>query len=270
MASENSQPVRIGAVLVDVHGTLVTPQHESKGDLLAKIISRTTRAHVNGTQARRRTNAIRRELNESRPEEYLNSSEYWIEVNRRMMHDLGNEVTDEQALAVHHGMMGGALYKMHPKRRDFVRWLLRRKFANLKKIVVASNSNAGAVAQTLHNEKIDGWFKEIYTSDRVLVSKPAPKFWRRVLEDLKIPPERVLMVGNSLLNDAVAARMGIHTVLILDRFDAAEEKQKHRTQLDIYAAEGAVKTGKEVLVHASEHLQRVRDYIDPHFEPIVG
>lgn len=261
MASPDTK-VPIGALLVDVHGTLVTPRHMSKDDLLAQIVFKTTGRRVDGRKARRGTNVLRRELNGSRPEEFLNTSAYWVEVNQRMMKALGADITEEQALAIHLAMMGGALYKMHPLRREFVVWLLHKQFAALNKIVVASNSRSDMVEETLREERIRDSFSEIYTSDRFQVSKPAPKFWKHVLADLKLRSDQVLMVGNSLLNDAVAAKAGIHTVLILDRFDAAEAKEEKRLQLDEYGQATGAKT------FASEHLQRVKQYITQTFAPL--
>lgn len=269
MASEKSQPVPIGAVLVDVHGTLVTPRYVGKSELLGQIILKVTGVHIDGRDARRLTNVIRRKLNASRPEEYLNTEENWIEINTWVLAELGKKIPQKEALAIHTEVIG-ATYKMRPPRYELFNWLLREKFADLKKIVVASNSNRDSVEQTLRAEKIDRWFKEIYTSERVSVSKPSPRFWRRVLDDLKLPPEQVLMVGNSLLNDGVAAQMGIHTVLILDRFDEIEDKQEKDSQLKEYAATGAAKTGKEVLTYTSQHLQRIREFIEPRFEPIAA
>lgn len=261
MASATLKPAPIGAVLIDVHGTLVTPRDMGKTDLLARVIVLVTGHKVDGSRARRVTNAIRRELNATRAEEFLNTDAYWVEVNVRMMRELGCEIDEAQALAIHVHLMGGKLYKMHPKRKEFTRWLLRMKFAGLTKIVVASNSRRDTVEETLRTEEIYDLFKEIYTAERLKVSKPAPKFWRSVLADLDLPADRVLMVGNSLLNDAVAAKEGIHTVLILDRFDAAEAKEEKRLQL----SEHAQQTG--VRVFASEHLQRVRQFITQNFVP---
>ncbi len=257
MASLDTR-VPIGAVLVDVHGTLVTPRHMSKDDLIAQVVYKTTGRRVDGRKARRATNAVRSELNTTRSEEFLNTAEYWVEVNQRMMRSLGSDIAEEQALAIHQMMMGGTLYKMHPQRRVFVEWLLKKQFATLNKIVVASNSRNDMIEETLREERIRDCFTQIYTSDRFKVSKPAPKFWRSVLAELDLQPERVLMVGNSLLNDAVAAKAGIHTVLILDRFDA-EGREGKRLQLDEYAQATGVK------VFASEHLQRIKQFITQSF-----
>lgn len=261
MASATLQPVPIRAVLVDVHGTLVTPRHMGKTDHLAQVIVQVTGHRVDGKKARRATNAIRRELNASRPEEYLNSDPYWVEANRETMRRAFRiEITDEQAVEIHRRLVWGD-FKMHPKRRTFVQWLLKTKFGRTPHVVVASNSQEASVRRTLEAEHVAGLFREVFTSERLRVSKPAPSFWTKVLKSVGVQPQEALMVGNSLLNDAVAARNGIHTVLILDRFDAAEDKQRTRSLLD----EQAAASGGDVRVFASEHLQRVREFIGRNF-----
>lgn len=262
MSSATLQPVPVRAVLVDVHGTLVTPRHGGKTDLLRDVIRAVTEHLVDGKRARRFTNIIRRELIAARPEEYLNTDPYWMEVNCEMMRRaFGIVITDAQALDIHHRMVWGE-YKMHPKRRAFVHWLLKTRFGRVPHVVVASNSQEAAVRRTLEAEGVASLFRDVYTSEKLKVSKPAPSFWGKVLRQLEVQPHETLMVGNSMLNDAVAARHGIHTVLILDRFDEAEAREAKRSQLDEYAAE---RKG-EVRVFASEHLQRVREYIARNFQ----
>lgn len=260
MASPDTR-LPIGAVLVDVHGTLVCPLLSGKTDHVAQVILKVTGYRVDGRRARLITNVIRRELNQSRLEEYLNSDKYWIEVNRGMMQRGFNlKISDALALEIHNRLVQGE-YTMHPKRRVFVNWLLKTKFGKTPHVVVASNSREDEVQRILSAEAVSNLFDDVFTSERLHVSKPAPSFWTKVLKSIGVAPHETLMVGNSLLNDAVAARHGIHTVLILDRYDDAEEQRRRRSVLE----EHAMAYGGDVRWRATQHLVRIRDFIEENF-----
>ena len=58
----------------------------------------------------------------------------------------------------------------------------------------------------LRNSRIDAYFQEVVNSDRAGVKKPHPGIFRMALEAAGIPPERGVMIGDSLEADIKGAR----------------------------------------------------------------
>ena len=58
----------------------------------------------------------------------------------------------------------------------------------------------------LKNSRIDTYFQEVVNSDRAGVKKPDPGIFRMALEAAGIPPERGVMIGDSLEADIKGAR----------------------------------------------------------------
>ncbi len=78
-------------------------------------------------------------------------------------------------------------------------------------LVIASNTDSRPLLENLRRSglAVDGWF----TSESLGVYKPDPKFYNRMLAELRKRPEEVVFVGDTLESDALApAECGIRSV----------------------------------------------------------
>jgi HAD superfamily hydrolase (TIGR01509 family) len=72
--------------------------------------------------------------------------------------------------------------------------------------------------QTLKDLQLDRFFEKIYISTRIGYAKPAPRAFLYVIEDLKIPKQTLLHVGDTLADDITGAQKAdIQSVLIARR-----------------------------------------------------
>jgi polyol permease family/HAD superfamily hydrolase (TIGR01509 family) len=78
-------------------------------------------------------------------------------------------------------------------------------------------ANAGAAAKkALHRDGLDRLFSVVILSEEVGVEKPDEEIFRRALEQVAVPAERAVHVGNRLDNDIrPARRVGMQTIWML-------------------------------------------------------
>ena len=82
------------------------------------------------------------------------------------------------------------------------------------RLIVISNSD-GHVAQRLDDVGLATHFEQIYDSGLLGFAKPDPRIFQRALDDLNLPPDRMVYVGDFYDIDIVgAAGAGVHGVLL--------------------------------------------------------
>lgn len=99
---------------------------------------------------------------------------------------------------------------------------LSRRFG----LVVASNTDTAPLMQNL---SCNHWsFDRVYTSEALGCYKPAPEFYRHILDDLGCSPGEAVFVGDSPEEDVIApGRLGMTTVFIDRGHTGARWGQTH-------------------------------------------
>lgn len=263
MTSDRRERRPIMAVLIDAKNTLFTPKDMSRPQHLARIYHQVTGRWVNETMLWVQSRAVRREIDQELVsvglENIFNTPPYWVKVNQETAKSVGLSITPEQAMSVHaHIVEGTDLYTVTRERREFLEWLRYDKFRSHRvTLVTASNSSRGALERLLSAHRVRPCFNGAYSPDVVGSSKPAGDFFREVLHSLGAESVEALMIGNSLFTDAGARKVGINTVILLDRHEpmhtfAVREYQ----QLD---------DPNQPLFFSTTRLARLQRYIDEHF-----
>lgn len=77
----------------------------------------------------------------------------------------------------------------------------------------AADSDEQAISAALRRVGLDGFIDIIFCRKSLGFGKTDPRFWRAIIDSLKIPPSRIIMVGDSFEADVAAPRAaGIHTI----------------------------------------------------------
>jgi len=84
------------------------------------------------------------------------------------------------------------------------------------RLVVLSNWDH-RLLQTLKDLELDRFFEKIYISTGIGYAKPDPRAFRYVIEDLKLPEQALLHVGDTLEDDILGARKANIQPVCIDR-----------------------------------------------------
>ncbi|WP_245618362.1 YqeG family HAD IIIA-type phosphatase [Deinococcus misasensis] len=96
----------------------------------------------------------------------------------------------------------------------------------------ASDVKLYMVSNALH-ERVDYWVKKFLFPGVGLAAKPLPKFFRRALRALDLPPEEVAMVGDQLFTDVLGGNLaGMRTVMVTPLSDNALPHTKVTRKLE--------------------------------------
>jgi len=77
---------------------------------------------------------------------------------------------------------------------------------------------------------LDQVMDKIYCPKGIGYRKPSPEFFQHILNDLRLTPDRVLMVGDSFENDVLGAnRSGIYAIWFNWKTTEIRENEWHRT-----------------------------------------
>lgn len=94
--------------------------------------------------------------------------------------------------------------------KELVEWLHARY-----RVGLITNADNGILRQSIRRQGFA--FDFIVTSEDARCCKPAPDIFRRALGQLGLPPDRLLMIGDSLSEDILAARRCGIPALFLNR-----------------------------------------------------
>lgn len=84
------------------------------------------------------------------------------------------------------------------------------------RLVVLSNWDR-RLLRTLKDLQLDGFFEKIYISTLIGYTKPDPKAFQYVVDDLKVPRQEILHVGDTLDEDILGARQANIQAVHIDR-----------------------------------------------------
>lgn len=113
-----------------------------------------------------------------------------------------------------------------------------------KKLVLATNPlfPVEAVEARLEWVNIDPTdFALITNYENMSYAKPNPEYYQEILEKIEESPDKCLMIGNDLKEDAIASRLGIETMIVEDKLIERED-----SSFDI-AWQGTLKELKELI-----------------------
>jgi putative hydrolase of the HAD superfamily len=84
------------------------------------------------------------------------------------------------------------------------------------RLVVLSNWDR-RLLRTLKDLRLDGFFEKIYISTLIGYAKPNPRAFQHVVDDLKVPRQEVLHVGDTLDEDILGAQQANIRAVCIDR-----------------------------------------------------
>lgn len=102
------------------------------------------------------------------------------------------------------------LLKPTPGSRALVQCLKDKGF----KLVIATSAKSQELQTLLKKAEVDGLFDEATTASDVNQSKPDPDVVQSALKQIGLPPEKVLMVGDTPYDVQAAERAGVGVVAV--------------------------------------------------------
>lgn len=151
----------------------------------------------------------------------------WGKINGAIVADLAPNYTDrspeEVGDYIYNEFMGNPTwFKVDDRMRSF----LQAAKGKLR-IAVASNQEHSFLEKFITHFKLQDNIDQIYASDRVGVEKPDPEFFRRVVTELNVSPDRVIMIGNNPINDVAGAHeAGLTHAVHLDWINKGSDNQE--------------------------------------------
>lgn len=194
------------AISFDVNGTLI---HSPRlGEVYSEILGR----HGIEAEPGRAYQTVRRVWEEfscsRQPGEDLFASHpegsrgFWYQFIERVCQHLGSEPPSPFAKAeLFQCFMGADPWDVYPEVPEVLAALQGKGI----RIVVVSNWD-DRLPVLLENLQLTRFFESIVFSAGVGVEKPFPAIFRRVLEELSLPPQEVVHIGDRLREDVEGAR----------------------------------------------------------------
>ena len=77
----------------------------------------------------------------------------------------------------------------------------------------AADSDEADIRSALRRLDLERWLDRVYCYKKIGFKKPSPEFFRFILDDLRLSPNRAVMVGDDFENDVLGAiRCGMQAV----------------------------------------------------------
>jgi FMN phosphatase YigB (HAD superfamily) len=232
----------VRVVLFDAHGVMFSPKDGSHIDLQKRMLEEALgrKVDIDAYELAIRGRLARLEAVKRFPLNQLGSREVWGWSNARAFADLG--MTEELGSEMSRLISLPEHYHTPESVAKELRWLLEEKFPFKGEagffIATASNSEAHIVEALLDKSGIREHFRHIFTADNLDgIYKPSEEYFRALIakaneaqaiispDILPIRVGEILFIGNSVLNDAPAAAMGINTLIINDQSDTLTSEQ---------------------------------------------
>jgi HAD superfamily hydrolase (TIGR01509 family) len=100
-------------------------------------------------------------------------------------------------------------------------------------LAIATNADVSDepdIRAALRRVDLDPWIDRIYCFKNVGHKKPSPEFYRFILDDLGLPPERVVMVGDNYQADVLGPlACGLWAVWFNPHTDEERKNERQRT-----------------------------------------
>lgn len=210
---------RVEGLLFDAINTALEPVG-SRQELLARIVREETHIDLAPDELWR----IQQEIRGQIPRSGQDMEDYWPRINVHLVERIGYRNGDPTVVAkrIHDRCIGDAtLYAVRDDMRELIAWASRR----VRIIAIASNQRQQTLIGLLQAHGIAECFNRVFTSERLGHSKPSRRFFQGIRRSLRLKRlSQLALVGNSLENDAPAARLGIRT-MIFDRSGSLSDLQ---------------------------------------------
>lgn len=209
---------RVEGLLFDAINTALEPVG-SRQELLARIVREETHIDLAPDELWR----IQQEIRGQIPRSGQDMEDYWPRINVHLVERIGYCNGDPMVVArqIHDRIIGDPTqYAVRDDVRELIVWAAQ----HVRIIAIASNQRQRTLLKLLRVHGIAEHFgSRIFTSQRLRHPKPSRKFFHAILRALRLKRlNQLALVGNSLENDAPAARLGIRTML-LDRNGSLSE-----------------------------------------------
>jgi len=100
-------------------------------------------------------------------------------------------------------------------------------------LAIATNADVSTEADirsALQRVNLDRWLDKIYCYKKIGHKKPSPEFFTYILNDLKLTPKQVIMVGDNYETDVLGAnRSSLRSVWFNERSKEAQTEDMVRT-----------------------------------------
>ncbi|WP_005036500.1 HAD family hydrolase [Holophaga foetida] len=95
----------------------------------------------------------------------------------------------------------------------------------------AEESDEADIREALARVELDAFIKRIYSPLALGLDKGSPDFYRRILAELKVSPDRVVMVGDNYKEDVEAARAAGMRAVWFNEHNSEERTGAHMATL---------------------------------------
>lgn len=212
---------RVG-VCLDAMFTMLEPANIladptiARAELEAKIFQDVTGVSVSSAEEHM---VLVTSLKRQHPRSGKDMGQYWPPLNRMLLeyyHVTGD--LDAMARAIHDRHYDDpSLYTVRDDMRELLEWVTKEVGIVA---AIASNQKQKRLIELLRHHDVLKYFESgsrgtrVFTSERLGASKPSRRFLQRLAQKLGLSSIRELvLIGNSLENDAQAAKFGVKTAI---------------------------------------------------------
>ncbi len=206
-----NQLSNVAAVLFDVGQTILSPDYVFMKSMLADFGVTTDHDALAKGAALGREKFLRGEKGELWKEFFT----YWVQY-------VGAQENDIPVMLklIHEQHHRAHLWNfLEPTARDTFEWLRTRGY----RMAIVSNAD-GKVARMMKHLRLDHFFECIIDSKLVDVEKPDPAIFNLALQELKLPAQACIYIGDNYDRDVVGARRAGLTPVLIDPFDVVPER----------------------------------------------
>lgn len=117
-------------------------------------------------------------------------------------------------------------------------WMLAKPYEEVKeeleklqkryRLILVSNTDCFSINQVLDKFQLRTYFDQIYLSYQMGMIKTEENFLKKILKESKLKAEDCVMVGDSILSDAEAAKNAGLKAILIDRRNGQEFRPKIR------------------------------------------
>lgn len=133
-----------------------------------------------------------------------------------------------------------AVYQKHWKPYPGTAAALRQvKSLRLKMALLSNAGDEADVRRLLHLHKLEKTFRPVIISAAIGIRKPDPRAFQPILDEWKLPPDEIVMVGDQLGMDILGAqKLGLRTIWLRTE----EKSPTNRPYLGKILADAQVRT----------------------------
>lgn len=124
-------------------------------------------------------------------------------------------------------------------------WMLAKPYEEVKEeleklqkrylLILVSNTDCFSINQVLDKFQLRAYFGQIFLSYQMGTIKTEEDFLKKILKEIKLKAEDCVMVGDSILSDAEAAKNAGIKAILIDRKDRQEFEPKIRNLKELPA-----------------------------------